>query len=58
MTQDPIIEEIHAIRKRICEECDYDFQRLTERYIKLQKQRPELLVHKVPKAEMAEISVE
>ena len=58
MTYDPIVEEIHAIRKKICEECDYDFHRLTERYQKLQKQHPELLVSKVPKAETAEIIAE
>ncbi|MGD0652794.1 MAG: hypothetical protein ABSA16_00485 [Thermoguttaceae bacterium] len=58
MTDDPIIEEIHAIRKKICEECDYDFNRLTERYIKLQQQHSELLVRQVPKAEKTEIAVE
>ena len=58
MTQDPIIDEIHAIRKKICEECDYDFHRLTERYQKLQEQHPELIVRKVPKAATAEIAAE
>ena len=58
MTQDPIIEEIHAIRKKICEECEYDFYRLTERYQKLQEKHPELIVRKVPKAETTEIAVE
>jgi hypothetical protein len=58
MTHDPIIDEIHAIRKKICEECDYDFRRLTERYQKLQEQHPKLIVNKVPKAATAEIIAE
>jgi hypothetical protein len=58
MTDDPIVEEIHAIRERICEECNYDFDKLTERYVRLQKEHPELLVHQVPKTATTEIAAE
>jgi hypothetical protein len=46
-----IVEEIRAIRKQICEECDYDFQKLGEYYMRLQAEHPELLVREVPKAD-------
>jgi hypothetical protein len=51
---DPVAEEIYEIRKNICEECDYDFQKLGEQIRKLQEQRPELLVRHVPKTECSE----
>jgi hypothetical protein len=48
---DEFVEEIHAIRKRIAEECDYDFQKIGERLMRLQEQHPERLVYEVPKSE-------
>jgi hypothetical protein len=51
---DPVAEEIYDIRKEICEECDYDFKKLGERWMRLQEQRPNLLVHHVPKTESTE----
>jgi hypothetical protein len=51
---DAVAEEIYEIRKEICEECDYDFKKLGERYMRLQEQRPDLLVRHVPKTETAD----
>jgi hypothetical protein len=51
---DPVAEEIYETRKKICEECDYDFTKLGERWMKLQEQRPELLVRHVPKTDAAD----
>jgi hypothetical protein len=48
---DKIVEEIHAVRKKICEECDYDFQKMGERLMRLQAEHPERLVSEVPKAD-------
>ena len=46
---DEFVEEIHAIRKQIVEECDNDFKKLAERFTRLQEQHPERLVFEVPK---------
>ena len=46
-----IVEEVHAARKQIAEECGYDFKRLVERYKRLQAEHPEDLVNEVPKTE-------
>jgi hypothetical protein len=51
MFNDPLVEEIHAIRKKIWEECGCDFHKLAEYYMKLQEQHPERLVREVPKTE-------
>ena len=48
---DEIVEEVHAARKQIAEECGYDFKRLVERYKRLQAEHPEDLVDEVPKTE-------
>ncbi len=48
---DDFVEEIHAVRKKICAECDYDFQKLGEYYKRLQQEHPEHLVTDVPKSE-------
>jgi hypothetical protein len=45
---DEIVDEIHAVRKRIWEECGADFKKLVEQLIQYQEQRPERLVHEVP----------
>ena len=55
---DPVAEEIYEIRKRICEECDYDFKTLGEHIRKLQEEHPELLVRHVPKTETTEAAVD
>jgi hypothetical protein len=46
---DEIVEEVHAIRKKIAEEFNYDFQRLGEHLMRLQEQHPERLTDHVPK---------
>ena len=48
---DEIVEEIHAARKKIAEECDYDFKKLVERYKRQQAEHPEDLVYEVPRTE-------
>jgi len=48
---DEIVEEVHAIRKEIAEEFNYDFEKLGEHLMRLQEQHPESLVSEVPKTE-------
>lgn len=48
---DEIVEEVHAIRKEIAEEFNYDFKKLGDHLMRLQEQHPELLVSEVPKPE-------
>jgi hypothetical protein len=48
---DEIVEEIHAVRKKIAEECDYDFDKLLARYERMQAENPEDLVDQVPKSD-------
>jgi hypothetical protein len=48
---DELVEEVYAARKKIAEECDYDFKKLLERYERLQAENPEGLVDNVPKTE-------
>ena len=47
---DEIIEEIHAARRKIAEECDYDFDKLLARYERTQAENPEDFVDHVPKS--------
>jgi hypothetical protein len=49
--EDEIVAEIHAVRKKIWEECGCDFQKLGEHLMRLQEQHPERLVNEVPKTE-------
>jgi hypothetical protein len=48
---DEIVEEIHAARKKIAEQCDYDFDKLLARYERMQAENPEDLVDNVPKSD-------
>ena len=48
---DEFVEEVHEIRKQIADECDNDFRKLAERFIRLQEEHPEQLVFEVPKTE-------
>lgn len=43
------VEEIHAIRRTLCEECDFDFQKLGEYFMRLQDEDPFNLVDDVPR---------
>jgi hypothetical protein len=48
---DEIIEEIHAARKKIAEECGYDFKKLVERYKRMQAESSGEFVREVPKSD-------
>ena len=48
---DEFVEGIHGIRRQIAEECDYDFKKLADRFIRLQEQHRKKLVFEVPKTE-------
>ncbi len=48
---DEIVEEVHAARKQIAEQCDYDFDKLLARYERMQAENPRDLAHEVPKTE-------
>ncbi len=48
---DEIVEEVYAARKKIAEECDYDFKKLLARYERMQAENPQDLVDEVPKTE-------
>ena len=48
---DEIVAEVYAAREKIWEECGCSFDRLVERLIRLQEQRPERLVREVPKSD-------
>ncbi len=48
---DEIIEEIHAARKQIAKECDYDFKKLVEHYKRMQAESSEHFVRDVPKSD-------
>ena len=52
--RDDILEEVFVARERICEQCGYDFQKMLERFRRLQDRLPaELLVRdKVPKSDL------
>jgi hypothetical protein len=55
---DPLVEEIHAIRKEIAEQCDHDIEKIGRYFMQWQKEHPELLVRKTPKAKTNEIATE
>ena len=46
---DAFVEEIHAIRRRIAEECGNDIHKIAERFRRLEAEHPERLVHEVPR---------
>jgi hypothetical protein len=48
---DRIVEEIHAIRRKTCEECDFDIEKLGEYYMRLQDEDPANLVTEVTATE-------
>lgn len=49
--EDEFVAEIHAVRKKIWEECGGSFQKLGEYVMRLQEEHPEGLVYEVPKTE-------
>ena len=56
LMRDEILEEVFAVRQKIAEQCDFDFQKMFERFKRLQERcPPELLVReKVPKSDLDE----
>jgi hypothetical protein len=48
MEQDPIVEEIHAIRAQIAEECGFDLQKIVARLQEKQLAHKDRLIQKVP----------
>jgi hypothetical protein len=48
---DRIVEEIHAVRRKTCEDCDFDMNKLGEYYARLQEEDPTNLVEEVPPTE-------
>jgi hypothetical protein len=48
---DEIIEKVYEARRKIAEECDYDFKKLLARYERMQAEHPEDLVSEVPKSD-------
>jgi hypothetical protein len=47
---DPIVEEVHAVRRKIWEECGCDSQNYFEYILEFQRQHPENLVSYVPRS--------
>jgi hypothetical protein len=45
MWKDPIVEEIHAIREQIAQECDYDIKQIVARLRKYEKDHSHRLVY-------------
>ena len=50
MWKDPIVEEIHAIREQIAQECDYDIKQIIARLRKHEKEHPDRLTAYEPDA--------
>jgi len=49
--RDRVVEEIQAVRRKTCEECEFDFKKLGEYYMRLQDEDPANLVAEVPRTE-------
>jgi hypothetical protein len=54
---DEFVEEIHAIRRQIAEECGHDIEKIGDYFMKWQEEHPENLVREVPKRETSETTV-
>ncbi len=50
---DKTVDEVHAVRRKISEECDFDLEKLGEYYMRLQEEDPANLVAEVPATEPA-----
>ncbi len=48
-SRDPIVEEIHQIRKKMWEECGGDYSKLVARWMAAQKKRKGRLAPKPPR---------
>jgi hypothetical protein len=56
--KDDVLEEVYEARKKIAAECDYDFQKLLERYQRMQAENPQDLVYEVPKSDPEPVPTE
>jgi hypothetical protein len=48
---DRIVEDIHEARRKVSEECDFDFEKLGKYYMRLQDEDPVNLVSEVSATE-------
>ena len=48
MWRDPIVEEIHSVRQKIAEDCNYDFKQIVERLRQREKTHKDRLVSLPP----------
>jgi len=48
MWKDPIVEEIHAIRRQIAKECNYDLKQIVDRLREKEKKHKERLIFSKP----------
>ena len=55
---DEFVEEIHAIRRQIAEECGHDIEKIGESFMKWQEEHPEHLIREVTKRESAKTAAE
>lgn len=46
MWKDPIVEEIHLVRKKIAKECNYDLKQIMKRLKKREKDHSGRIVYK------------
>ena len=51
MFEDPIVEEIRAIRKQLAAECDFDVHKILARAREHEKKHPERIVYRPTEAE-------
>jgi hypothetical protein len=47
MLIDPIVEEIHEIRRQIAEECDFDMDKIFEMLKKMEAEHPERMARDI-----------
>jgi hypothetical protein len=41
---DRTVEEVHAVRRRTCQECEFDLEKLGAYYVRLQNEYPANLI--------------
>jgi len=49
MTRDPIVEEVHRVRKKMWQECGGDYDKLVARWMAAQAKRKGRLASKPPR---------
>ena len=56
MARDPIVEEIHRVRKKMLDDCGGDFDKLFERLKDAQGKHKDRLVSKIPRTKRRPVS--